>query len=110
MEREKFQELNALSPEIQAAKDKLSLLMRKFNFKTDPALAEKLHNEIFNFSKELQAAFPDNYFKYSAYHMLIGSSVDSKPEFFDFINGKNGDKYSVIKFIDGLEAKITENK
>jgi len=111
MEKIKFDEANKVSPEIQTAKDKLNALQLKFVREHNIELLSKLQNELFVFAKKLRKAFPD-YKEYSAYHRVLGGSgMDSKPEFLDFEGEDDeGNSYSVIKFVDNLEKKITEAK
>jgi hypothetical protein len=100
-----FEKNNKLPPEIQAAKDKLSALQTKVASGGNFDLIERLMKEIVNFAKKLKEEFPEDYLKYSAYHILAGSGMISGIEHLDF-----GGEFSVIKFIDGLEAKIIETK
>lgn len=105
MEKEKFETSNILPPEIQAAKDKFNALQLKIIRTHDIKLLGRLQEETSEFSKKLQKEFPDDYLKYGAYHILGGSDMMTAAERLDFEG-----EFSVIKFIDNLEAKFTEAK
>lgn len=105
MEEEKFETPNVLSPEIQAAKNKFNALQLKIVRAHDIESLGILQEEISEFAEKLQKEFPDDYLKYSAYHILGGSGMMTAAERMDFEG-----EFSVIKFIDNLEAKFTEAK
>ena len=102
MDFTKFEEANQPDPEIQAAKDKLNELTKKITQTGDFGLIIKLQDEITDFKEKIQKEFPEDYDKYRAYHILGGSGLKSNQGPFDFEG-----EFSVINFVNNLEAKIT---